>query len=398
MRGALRIGKLFGVDIHIDGSWLLIAALMTWNLSVVFRGWHPSWAFGPALLLATIATLLFFVCILAHELAHALVARSFGMTVRQIRLFLFGGVSDIEQEPPSPGVEWWIAIAGPLMSLTLSVPLVLLAGRSFPETAMNDPIGAVATLSPIETLVFWLGPVNFTIGVFNLLPAFPLDGGRVFRAILWKLTGDLHRATDIAASVGRAIGLAFMLAGIGMAVGLRVPFFGTGMGGLWLALIGWFIRSAATRSFAALAAKEVLDGVRVAKLMHREGAVLEPDATVRSAVEGAFMRGSEHAFPVVDGRRLLGLVCVGDIRRIAPEAWDTTPIGALMTPRASLAVVTPDMEVKDALEKLAERDVDQVPVLDGDDNLVGMLSRSDVARWFELHLHGPRRPLTPRAV
>lgn len=390
MGGAFRIGRLFGIDLAIDWSWGLIFLLMSWNLTAVFHAWHPSWSIVSAFALAVIAALLFFGSVVAHELAHALVAKSFDIKVREIRLFLFGGVSNIEREPPSPGAEAWMAIVGPLVSFALGMIFIGLASLTLPSIDAADPFATLAALGPMATLFFWLGPINVFVGLFNLIPGFPLDGGRVLRAAIWKLTGDLHKATFAASAVGRAFGWTLVLLGIAMAFGARIPLLGQGPGsGIWLAFIGWFLASAAERSFGALVVQEVLEGVPVAQLMRRTGLVIPPETTVRAAVNEWFMRSSEHAFPVVVNGRLLGLVCVGDVRKLAQSAWDATPVTAIMTPRERLAVVGPGTAAEAALRKLAELDVDQLPVLEGE-LLVGILSRRDLARWLELHVGAPR--------
>lgn len=391
------MGRILGIEIALDWSWIFIFLLMTWNLTVLFHQWHPFWALGSALFLAIISAILFFTSVLAHELAHALVATSFGMRVRQIRLFLFGGVSDIEREPPSPRVEILMALAGPALSLGLGLVLTALAGASLKQVpdVDTDPVAAIAGLTPFQTLVFWLGPVNITIGLFNLIPGFPLDGGRVLRGAVWKITGNLHRATAVATSGGKIVGLGFMLIGVAMAIGIHVPFFGTGAGGLWLAFIGWFLRSAAERSFGALRTEEMLEGVRVSTLMRLHGNVLAPSLTLRVAVDETFMRSSEHAFPVVNGDgRLMGLLCLGDVRKIPRENWDHVTVFEAMTPIAKLTTAKPEDSAYDALRKLGGLDVDQLPVVE-DGVLVGMLTRADVARWLELNIGAT---LTPRTV
>ncbi len=391
MRGGLRIGRLFGIDVTIDFSWTLVFLLMSWNLTAVFLTWHPTWSLGGSVLLAVVAALLFFGSVVAHELAHALVAKSFGMQVRQIRLFLFGGVSDIEREPPSPGAEFWMAIVGPLTSFGLAVIFLAIVGttlRTPPSIMPEDALEMLSQLGPLSTLFFWLGPVNLMVGLFNLIPGFPLDGGRVLRAALWKATGDLHRATFAASVVGRSIGWCFIIAGIAMVFGARIPFFGHGAGsGLWLAFIGWFLSSAATGSYAALQVQEVMSGVRVGHLMRRPELVVPPNASVESVARDWFMRSSERAFAVVEGDVLVGLVSVGDLRKIPQEEWDGTLVTAIMTPRNRLVVVTAYDDAEEALRRLGELDVDQLPVVNGD-TLVGMVSRATIARWLELHVAG----------
>lgn len=386
MRGALHIGRWFGIDVIVDWSWTLIAILMSWNLTAVFHRVHPTWILGGCALVAVLATLLFFASLLAHEFAHALVAKSYGMVVREIRLFLFGGVSDIEREPPSPAAEFWMAIVGPFTSVALGVTFLVAASMTLPSVVPTSPLETLSGLGPLPTLFFWLGPVNVMVGLFNLVPGFPLDGGRILRAFLWKVTGDLHKATFAASLVGRAIGWSFVMTGIAMVFGAEIPFFGHGPGdGVWLAFIGWFLASAAQRSFGSLLIEEVFEGVLVSELMRRTGYAVPAATSVSSVVNEWFLRSGEHAFPVVEDGKLLGLVCVSDVRKISQDVASHTKVETIMTPRDRLAVVTPGEDAQSALRKLGRLDVDQLPVVEGD-RLTGMLSRSDVARWLELHV------------
>jgi CBS domain-containing protein len=223
------------------------------------------------------------------------------------------------------------------------------------------------------------------VGLFNLVPGFPLDGGRILRAFLWWRTRDLHRATWMASRVGHVIGLAFMGMGGAMVLGIDIPFFGHGPGGLWIACIGWFLRKAADRSFGALVTEELLDGVHVGSMMHRHGVVLPPTLTLREAVDRWLIGSHEHAYPVIADDRLLGLLCLSDLQKVPREAWAHTSVTEAMTPVDKLVVVRPALDAHAALQKLGELDVDQLPVLEGG-SLVGMLSRSDVARFFTLGL------------
>lgn len=397
MRRGLRLGRLFGIDIMIDLSWAFVLVLMSWNLSTVFTQWHPAWSLGACFGLAVLATLLFFGSVLAHELAHALVAGSYGVRANEIRLFLFGGVASLDREPPSAAAEFWIAVVGPLVSFSLGIAFVVAAMLLVPaEVDATRPWDTMARLGPLTTLLFWLGPVNVMVGAFNLIPGFPLDGGRLLRALLWRATGDLHKATLTSSIVGRGVGWTFIVMGVAMIFGVRIPFFGQGaVGGMWLAFIGWFLASAAQRSYGALLVQDVLAGVRVSTLMRTRGWAVPANTPVSAVANQWFMRASERSFPVVDDGRLVGLVCVGDVRKLREDAWSTTPVTAIMTPRQRLAVASPDEDAPSALRKLAQLDVDQLPVL-ADERLVGMLTRSDVTRWLELHLGGPgSRPQRP---
>ncbi len=387
------MGRVFGIDLTIDQSWIFIAVLMTWSLTAGFRQWHPAWEFGTSLGTAVVAVVFFFVSVLLHELAHSLVARSFGIPVSRITLFLFGGVSNIEREPPSPRAEFLTAVVGPLTSLAIGFLLVAVASIAtrLPPNAMVDPYGAIEHLSPGATLLLWLGPINVVVGLFNLVPCFPLDGGRIFRSAVWGVTKDLHRATQMASGLGQAIGWLFIFLGLAEAFGVSVPFFGRGLvAGIWLAFIGWFLTNAAAQTWRRQLVHEVLEGMTVARLMRPPPAVVPATASVEALVHDWLMQNEERAFPVVDGATFVGLVTLSDVRKPPRGEWPRMPVTDVMTPRSLLVATSPGEELASALEKLAGADVSQLPVLEGD-RLAGILRRSDVARWLELHV-SPRTP------
>jgi Zn-dependent protease/CBS domain-containing protein len=381
---------LFGIRLGFDASWVIIVLLMTWSLTLGFSRWHPDWspivAFGTALL----AALCFFGSVIVHELAHSLVARRFGIPVESITLFLFGGVSNIEREPPSPKAEFLTAVVGPLTSIALGVVLLAIDAVivRVPSDAVMDPSAAVARLGPLATLVVWLGPINLIVGVFNLIPGFPLDGGRILRSIIWAATHDLHVATRWASAVGQAFGWLFIFLGVAMAFGAHVPFFGQGFAaGLWLAFIGWFLSSAAAQTWRRQLVHAMLEGMTVARLMRVDVPVLAPGTPVGTFVGTWLSRGDDRAVPVADeSGHLLGVVTLADVRSAPREAWEATPVSEVMTPADRMpAVVAPGEELAAAFEKLSRADADQLPVVDGG-RLVGMLYRRDLGRWIELHL------------
>jgi Zn-dependent protease/predicted transcriptional regulator len=387
MRSGFRVGKAFGIEIRADWSWLLILVLVIWNLSTTFSGVHRDW--GPVLVwgIAIVAALLFFGSVLAHELAHSLVARARGIPVRDITLFLFGGVSNIQREPAAPGAEFFMAIVGPLTSLVLGGLLVLLAGASVGpvQDAIADPTQAAARLNPLLTLVIWLGSVNVTVGLFNLIPGFPLDGGRVLRSILWAATGNLRRATRWAAGVGQAIAWIMIVGGIAMTFGARIPFFGTGLGGgLWLAFIGWFLNTASAQSYQQVVINDILEGVPVSRMMRKDPPTCRPTCTIARLVHEHILGTDDQAFPVLDGSQVVGLVTLEDVRRVARDAWDTMSVGDVMTPADRLVVVAPEEDASQALKKLTSADFRQLPVVH-DGELVGLLRRRDVITWLQVH-------------
>lgn len=381
------IGKLFGIRIRVDWSWLLIFLLVTWNLSTAFGQFHPDWGTGLRWGVSVVASLLFFGSVLLHELAHSLVARSRGIPVRSITLFLFGGVSNIQQEPRSPGAEFWMAIVGPLTSLVLGAVLVVIAGLTAGplQTMVSSPGQVVSALGPLTTLLAWLGSINFTLGVFNLIPGFPLDGGRMLRSLLWAATDNLRRATRWASWVGQGIAWLMIVAGIAMVFGVNIPFFGTGVSnGLWLAFIGWFLNSASAQSYQRVVVRDILEGVDVSAMMRDCPPTVSSGISVDELVHEHVMKTDEYGFPVLDDGQLVGIVTLDDVRSRDRKQWEETPVREIMTPVEDLVVVEPDTDAADALEQLTGRDVRQLPVMD-DGSLTGCLRRRDIVKWLQLH-------------
>ena len=385
MRG-FHIGRVGGIDLRVDWSWLVIFALLTWNLVAVFARWHPDWTPLGSFAVAASASLIFFGCVLLHELAHSVVAIRYGIPVRSITLFLFGGISNIEREPPSAKSEFFMAIVGPLASIAIGVAFVAVGSTLMSTTATTvaDAAQAVAQAGPISTLVIWLGPINVIIGLFNLIPAFPLDGGRVLRSIIWALSGSLQRATRMASLGGQFIAWLFIAGGIAMAFGVELPFFGTGLvSGMWLAFIGWFLNSAAAQASTRLALDDALAGMTVQQLMQRDGPTVPPELSVAALVHHHLLTGDDRALPVVKDGALVGLVSVSEVRALRPDEWDTTAVGSIMRGAGDLVVAAPGEPLAKAFEHLARRDIGQLPVV-VDGALVGMLRRRDVTRWLEL--------------
>lgn len=382
MENNLRLGRIFGIEIGINWSLIFIFVLIAWSLALgVFAPLHPTW--GPVFIwgLAIGGAVLFFASLMAHELAHSLVAKSYGIPVRNITLWMFGGVSSISKEPPSPKAEFFMAIVGPLTSIVVGFIFLGLAAVSSGGLAnLSD----LAVLGPARTLAVWLGSINILLGVFNMVPGFPLDGGRVLRSIFWAMTNNLAKATRWASLVGQGVAWIFILMGAAMIFGVRIPFFGTGLlGGLWLILIGWFLHSAAIQSYQQIVIQRALSGVPVGRLMESHVATVTPDLPVGTLVNEYIMGTSERAFPVVQDNQLVGIVSLEDVRRVPREDWEITSVRQIMTPQSQLTTATPDEDANEAMEELAIRDVNQVPVVQ-DGHLVGMLRRSDILRWLQI--------------
>jgi Zn-dependent protease/predicted transcriptional regulator len=386
MRSGLSIGRIFGIDLTIDWSWSLIFLLLVWYLGGVVLA-QAGWSLAQTWSLALVAALLFFASVLAHEVAHALVARAQGLPVRNITLFLFGGVATIQREPASPRREVLLALVGPLTSLVLGA-LLLWWGRvsiGLLGTGAAAP-GFLLTLSPLSVLLLWLGQINLALGLFNLLPGFPLDGGRVLRALLWATTHSLRTATRWASWAGQACGWLLIGAGLVMIVGLGLPFLGTGLlSGVWLAILGWFLRNAALHSYRRVVAHDVLTGVPVARLMHAPLPPIPADMTVSTLVQDRLLGTEEQTVAVsADGEHLAGVVGVDAVRQVPRAAWESTPVGAIMTPLERVTTVTPQDDAGATLDDLTNREVDQVPVVENG-RLVGVLARRDIQRWLALH-------------
>ena len=382
----LSIGHVFGIDIRLDGSLLVIFALVTFNLGAgALPKWHPAWSAWAIWALAIGAAVLFFLSLLTHELAHALVARTQGVPVHRITLFLFGGLAQLEAEPPSPKAEFLIAVVGPITSLVIGTLAtaagVWLAGPGLTYAVSSGPsavLDAMQTVGAAGTVLLWLGPVNLVLGVFNLVPGFPLDGGRVLRAVLWGATEDLTKATRWASYAGQAVAWALM--GLGV-VNLLGGLLGNG---LWMLLIGWFLNNAARTSYQQLLLRQALEDVPVTRVMRTHVETVEPELSVDELVREHVMTSDQHAFPVEAQGVVQGLVSFEDLRKVPQADWSRTPVGAVMTPLAELATLPPDADAEQALEELASHDVEQVPVLDEEAHLLGVVRRQDLVRWLSL--------------
>lgn len=387
MGKGIRIGQLFGIEIRIDWSWLLIFLLVTWNLASVFGQVRSEWGVLMVWGLSALAALLFFASVLAHELAHSLVAEAQDIPVRSITLHLFGGVSNIQREPDSPGSEFVMAILGPITSLIIGGLLLWIAGiaAGLSAASISNVEQALSQMSPWIIMLSWLGSVNVILGFFNLIPGFPLDGGRVLRSIFWAITDDLRRATRWASWVGQAIAWAMIVTGVGMAFGVEVPLFGQGVvDGLWLAFIGWFLNTASAQSYQRLIIRDALSDVPVSRIMRKEPPTTTADISIDNLVHNHIMQSDDQSFPVLDGGEFVGIVTLDDVRSAPRETWREKNVRQIMTPRDQLVTSAPDECADEAMNKLTRRDVRQLPVLQDGANLVGVLRRQDLIKWLQL--------------
>jgi Zn-dependent protease/CBS domain-containing protein len=360
--GNLRIGRIAGIDIAIHWSWLAIFLLLTWWLAAgLYDELYPEWSEGERWGAAVASSLLFFAAVLLHELAHSLVAIRRGIPVRSITLFIFGGVSAISEEPKNPRDEFVIAVVGPLTSLILAGACALIAfGLGFGD-------------SPPAAVVTYLALVNGLVGVFNLLPGFPLDGGRLLRAGLWFRLRDFVKATQWASLAGS--GFAFILMGLGVVS----IFTGNFLGGIWLIVIGWFLRSAAEASYRQVAMSEALQGVPVRAAVNRDIRSVPPDISPSDLVRDYVTAHTQRAFPVMEGDELVGIVTLSDLQKAARHEWEHTRVADIMTPRDALLTISTDDPMSEAIKLMSARDIHQLPVMEGG-RFIGFITRGDVLR------------------
>jgi Zn-dependent protease/CBS domain-containing protein len=363
---SFRLARVAGIDIAIHPSWLVIFVLVTWSLATsYFPAALPTASTTTQWLLGAVAALLLFTSVLVHELAHSIVARRSGLDVQSITLFIFGGVSNLTAESPRPGVEFRVAIVGPLSSFGIAA--VALAG------ATAAPAG-----SAVEAVLGYVGIINVLLGAFNLIPGFPLDGGRVLRSVIWQATGSLRRATEIAGTVGILVAYAFFIWGF-----LRV-LNGDLLGGLWIAAIGWFLQMGANASIQQVRIDEALRGLRVGDVVRADARAVPPDLPVSRLINDYLLPLNRRAMPVVDDGRLVGVATLGDIKDTPARRRPTTRVADVMEGRAGLHVARTTDSLVSALEMMGRGDFEQLPVVDESDHLVGCLTRADIMRQFQL--------------
>ena len=384
MKG-FRIGKIFNINIHIDWSWLLIFGLVSWSLASSFAQMHTNWSTSLQWGMALLAAILFFLSVLGHELAHSLVARAQGVPVRNITLFMFGGVSNIQKEPTSPINELLVAIVGPLTSFILGGLFLLLGtgGLALSNVTGSNLTDLLSQLGPGNTIFLWLGSVNILVGLFNLIPGFPLDGGRVVRSILWGITDNLKKATRWASWLGQGVAWLLIFAGMSMLFGAEIPLLGSGfINGLWLIFIGWFLQTAAVQSYRRIVIQDILEDVPVKQLMSPDVPTVPASITVEEFVDNYLMQSDNRAFIVFDDDKMRGLITIEDVRNLSTETRRGKLVRDVMTPSEKMIVVAPEEDVTDAFDRLQMKEIRQLPVVAGN-KIVGFLRRKDIIRWLQ---------------
>lgn len=366
----IKLGRIWGIDIGLHYSWLIIALLLVLSLSAHFHATNQQWGAGLVWTLAVITALLFFASIIVHELSHALVAKLRRLPVKSITLFALGGVANIEKEASDATTEFWMGIIGPITSAVIGYVCLWLA-----LTLGWDRSTTPAT--PLLALLVWLGYINIVLAVFNMIPGFPLDGGRVLRGIIWWITGNARRATLTAARIGQFVAIAFIVIGI-------VRFFsGAGFGGLWLAFIGWFLLEAARASQAQVEIAANLRGVRVADIMANDCQKVDAHSNLQDFVDRQLLRTGKRCFIVEENGRIAGLVTPPDIKDVDRARWSYTTVSEVMRPLKDLRTVSPDTPVTEALERLGRDDLNQLPVINSSGRLEGIISRGHILQFLQ---------------
>lgn len=369
MRSSIRLGRLFGIEVGLHYSWFIIALLITMSLGSQFQASHKEWGSSVIWSLSILTSLLFFVTLLAHELSHALVARTRGLTTKAITLFALGGVAQIEKEPEDAKTEFLVGIVGPFSSAVIGCLSLAVAW------ALGWRMGA-APETPLHAMFVWLGYINLSLAAFNMIPGYPLDGGRILRSILWLASGNVQVATRRAATVGKIIALLFI------AFGVFRFFGGAGFGGLWIAFIGWFLLQAATASYSSVALTEGLKGVQVRDIMTSDCVTLDGNMNVEQFVENYLLKSGRRCFVVQQGGEISGLVTPHEIKELERPRWPYMTLADVMRPLDQIHTVTPATPVMEALETMGRDDVNQLPVVSGS-HLDGIITRANVVQFLQ---------------
>lgn len=368
MKAQIKIGKILGIEIGLHYSWLIIAALIVFSLSVYFGQKHPAWSPFFVWTTSIFTAFLFFFTLVVHEFSHALVARSHGLSVRSITLFALGGVARIEEESPDAKTEFWLGIIGPITSFViglLSLGIARISGWVPPD----------APETPFTAILVWLGYINIALAVFNLFPGYPMDGGRVLRSIIWRITGNAVRATKTASAISQFLALGFIF------FGLILFFRGAGFSGLWIAFIGWFLLNAAKESYLQVEFSEALRGVTVEDLMTRDFPALDAHTSLRNLVENHLLRSGKRCFAVTRNSEPVGMITPHEIKNFEQRLWDFKTASDAMIPLENLHTAAPKMSVMDALDIIGREDVNQLPVFENG-KWLGIITREQIVNYL----------------
>lgn len=368
MESQIKIGKLFGIEIGLHYSWLLIAILIAFSLAAHFRESHPDWTGSVIWGLAIVTALFFFASIIAHELSHAMVARGRGVPVNSITLFALGGVAKLEKDSEDAKTEFWVSIVGPISSIVIGFVCLILAW-------LIGWVPMVEPTTPVMSMLVWLGYINIGLAVFNMIPGYPMDGGRVLRAIVWWITGNAKKAMRVATIAGQVVAMAFIVYGIWRF------FEGAGFSGLWMAFIGWFLLSASKAAYTQQEMTETLRGLRVSDLMASDCAVIEGHINLQTFVQDYLLHTARRCFLIVEKGAIIGLITPNEVKEIPQARWPYTTVYDVMRPVADMQTVNPDTPVSEALDLLTREDINQLPVVTNG-QLRGMISRDLILRYL----------------
>ena len=363
--------KLAGFQVGLDWSWFILAVLITWTLaSGVFPFYYPGLTPAAYWSMGVIAALGLFASIVLHELGHAVVARRHGLPIRRITLFIFGGVAEMEAEPERPAVEFWVAIAGPIVSFLVGLGCWLLL-----QAAAGAGVGV-----PVLGVLGYLATINIILAVFNLVPAFPLDGGRILRAILWYWKGSLRWATRISSSIGGGFGILLI------ALGVYRVLIGDFIGGMWWFLIGLFVRFAAQMSYQQVLMREALRGVPVRRIMAADPITVPSGITIAQLIDDYVYRHHHSMFPVADNGRLVGCVSMHDIKRLPRDRWSSTTVAEIMQPCTEATAIGPEMDAMEVLRLMSRSGNSRLLVTEGE-RLVGIVTLRDLMNFLNVKLN-----------
>ncbi len=368
MKAQIKLGRIYGIKIGLHYTWLIIAVLITLSLSSYFAEAHPNWGSSVIWAMAILSALAFFAAIVLHELSHARVAISKGLSVSSITLFALGGVAQIENESPDPKTEFWIGIIGPITSALIGLICLALAWI-LGWVPMQDPD------TPVMAMLVWLGFVNIALAIFNMIPGFPMDGGRVLRAIVWRITGNFATATRAASATGQILAFVFIL------FGLFLFFGGAGFGGLWIAFIGWFLLNAAKASYIQVEYTEGLRGVAVRDLMLQDCPVLDGNINVQTLVDDHLLKTGQRCFIVIQAQEPVGMITMNEIKNIEQRLWSFKTCLEVMRPFEDLHIVSPDLSAAEALKIIGSEGVNQLPVI-SKGKLDGIISREQIVNYL----------------
>jgi Zn-dependent protease/predicted transcriptional regulator len=359
-----RVGRIIGIEVRVDSSWAVIALLITYSMYLRASIVYPDLSGAGAVGIAILSAVLFFGSVLVHELAHALVSEARGIRVQDVTLFLFGGATRARVEGRGPGDEFLIAAVGPLTSGILAALFGTIAG-----------LGGDVLSRPLAGTLGYLAWTNLLLAGFNLVPGFPLDGGRLLRSAIWKATGSFNRATRIASLAGQGVGWLLVAAGVAWLLA------GDLAGGIWFAFIGWFLVQAARASYQELQLRDMLRGVEAEDVMAGNLLRIPPDLSLQDAVDDYFMRYDHSAFPVDEQGRTIGLLTLRGVRRVPREQWPSRRVRDFMVPLGDQVVVAPDARMDAVLGKLEDGEAGRVLVVQ-DGEVVGIITPTDLTRWL----------------